>query len=113
MATDTNSNASRVSRVTKDSSLPFRRLADRPSTVFVETVLKELRDKASPELIEELYRNPIPKDVQFFILRQVELDGLKRPNGDNAPCPMCMPNKFLRGALIYIPVMQCCAVIGH
>jgi hypothetical protein len=30
-----------------------------------------------------------------------------------ADCPMCTPNRFLSGALVWLPELQCCAVIGH
>jgi hypothetical protein len=92
---------------------PYRSFADRPLDIFVDQVIQELKDHAQPEKIEALYRSAIPKDVEFFIIRPITLDGKKRPEGDNAPCPMCTPNRFLSGALIYIPSMQCCAIIGH
>jgi hypothetical protein len=93
--------------------LPYRPFSDRPTGIFVEDIIEQLKEHASPERIDSLYRNPIPKNAEFFILRPITLDGKKRPDGDHAPCPMCTPNRFLSGALVYIPSMQCCAVIGH
>jgi hypothetical protein len=103
--------ASSVKRVPEKPSLPYRRFVDRPSTIFVNAVVKELKEHARPEWIDALYRNQISKNVTFFKLREIELDGKKR--NEHAPCPMCSSNRFLRGAFIYIPTMQCCAVIGH
>lgn len=112
MANGNNAVSSSVPR--KSSDLPFRKLKSWPLEDFVETVLVHLRDTAQPETCDLLYRNPIPKDVDFLIVRKnLTLDGMKRPLGDNAPCPMCQPNKFLTCSLVYIPKMECCAVIGH
>jgi hypothetical protein len=105
--------ASSVKRSSEKSVLPFRRFVDRPTTPYIDALMKFLRETASPELHEDLFRNPIAKEVQFYILRKVHLDGKRRPSGDNAPCPMCSTNKFLSGALVHIPELQCCAVIGH
>src|SRR5664280_1285278 len=113
MAKDISPGASSVKRKSEKPFLSFRRFVDRPSTPFIDEVAKHLRETAAPEIHEALYRNSISKDATFFILREVELDGRKRQDGGNAPCPMCATNKFLKGALVYIPKMQCCAVIGH
>jgi hypothetical protein len=96
------------------SVLPFQRQTSFPSSVFIDDVMAHLRETASPETHPGLYRSPIPKDVGFLIVREkIELDGRKRPEGDNAPCPMCSTNKFLKCSLVYIESMECCAVIGH
>jgi hypothetical protein len=106
--------ASSVKSKAEKSTLPFRQFKDRPTAVFVDSIMTQLRETAQPELIEDLFRNAIPKDVKFFTIRpDIVINGKKRPEGDHAPCPMCSPNKFLRGSLIYIPSMQCCAIIGH
>src|SRR5205085_1967341 len=93
--------------------LPFRLVRDWPTSIFIDEVLAHLRERAEPETCELLFRNRIAKTTKFLIVRRVELDGKKRPEGDRAPCPMCTANRFLSGALVYIPDMQCCAVIGH
>jgi hypothetical protein len=94
--------------------LPWRPFPDRPLGMFVEIVLQHLKDTAQPESMESLYRNPIPKDIEFNIIKKdIVLDGRKRPEGDNAPCPMCTPNRFLTGALIHVPKLQCVAMIGR
>jgi hypothetical protein len=93
--------------------MPYRLFKERPTIHFIDDVLQQLKQHAQPEIIDDLCRDPISKDVGFFILKLVELDGRKRPLGDLAPCPMCTPNRFLSGAFIYIPSMECCAVIGH
>ena len=103
-----------VRRKEEQVTLPWRRFTSRPLVPFIDEVIRHLNETAQPETFEALYRNPIPKDVQFFILKpDIVLDGRKRPNGDLAPCPMCTPNKYLTGSLIHIPSMECVAVIGH
>jgi hypothetical protein len=49
----------------------------------------------------------------FSLLRPFEIDRKKRPDGDLAPCPMCQPNKYLRGSLIYLTDLKAIAAIGH
>ena len=94
MANGKDAGASSVKSKTEKPTLPFRQFKDRPTAVFVDSIMKQLRETAQPELIEGLFRNPIPKDVEFFIIRpDVVIDGKKRPEGDHAPCPMCSPNK--------------------
>jgi hypothetical protein len=85
-----------------------------PTGQYIDEVLLQLKETAQPETLPSLFRNQIPKDEEFRIIKKdIELDGKKRPDGDNAPCPMCTPNKFLNCSLVYLPKMQCCAVIGH
>src|SRR5665647_253900 len=102
MADGTKAVSSRVQRQTSDtitSKVPvYRPFYERPLGIFVDQVIQELKDHAQPEKIESLYRGAIRKDVEFFIIRPITIDGKKRPNGDNAPCPMCTPNRFLSGA---------------
>jgi hypothetical protein len=94
--------------------LPWQKIVGWPSRQFIESVLLHLKETAEPETFPQLYRNQISKDEEFRIIKKdIELDGKKRPEGDNAPCPMCTPNKFLTCSLIYLPRMECCAVIGH
>lgn len=94
--------------------LPFQRQLGWPTAIFIDDVMQHLRRTSQPETHEGLFRNRIAKDVEFYIIRpDIELDGRHRPAGDNAPCPMCATNKFLKCSLIYVPSLQCCAVIGH
>ena len=55
-----------------------------------------------PELCDELFRGRLPNDVEYRILKRVDIDRRKRPKGDLAPCPMCTSNRFLRGSLVYV-----------
>lgn len=84
-----------------------------PLPSFHEQIRAHIREHAQPELILDLRHEPIDKDEYFEILCEIDLEGKKRPEGDMAPCPMCQPNKFLRGRLCYFPRLQCCAIIGH
>lgn len=108
----------RKSRGVKSSSetkqLPWRPFIDRPTGIWIDETVERIKQTAQPELIESLYRNPIPKNSTFRVLRHlITVDGTKRPEGDNCPCPMCTPNRFLTGSLVWFPDLQCCAFIGN
>lgn len=94
-------------------ALPFRPVIGGPSSVFIVEVLAHLKETARPETCDLLFRNKLSKSTKFKIIRKIDLDQRKRPEGDRAPCPMCTTNRFLSGALVFLPELQCCAVIGH
>lgn len=99
---------------TDTKSLPWRPFNDRPTGIWIDETVERIKETAQPELIESLYRNPIPKDSKFRVLKHlITVNGTKRPNGDNCPCPMCTPNRFLTGSLVWFPDLQCCAFIGN
>jgi len=92
-------------------TVPWMKIVGWPSGQYIDEVLLHLKETAQPETLPSLFRNQIPKDEEFRIMKKdIELDGKKRPEGDNAPCLMCQPNKSLNCSLIYLPKMQCCAV---
>lgn len=109
----------RKSRGVKGSStdtklLPWRPFKDRPTGYWIDETVTRIKETAQPELIDSLYRNHIPKDARFRVLKHlITVDGTKRPEGDNCPCPMCTPNRFLTGSLVWFPDLQCCAFIGN
>lgn len=107
----------RKSRGVKGSEvklLPWRPFNDRPSGIWIDETVERIKETAQPELIESLYRNPIPKDARFRVLKHlITVNGTKRPKGDNCPCPMCTPNRFLTGSLVWFPDLQFCAFIGN
>ncbi|MCS3451536.1 MULTISPECIES: hypothetical protein [Bradyrhizobium] len=107
----------RKSRGVKGSevkTLPWRTFKDRPSGVWIDETVARIKETAQPELIESLYRNQIPKDARFRVLRHlITIDGTKRPEADHCPCPMCTPNRFLTGSLVWFPDLQFCAFIGN
>jgi hypothetical protein len=106
----------RKSRGVKDSTteLPWRPFNDRPTGIWIDETGARIKETAQPELIESLYRNHIPKDARFRVLKHlITVDGIKRPQGDNCPCPMCTPNRFLTGSLVWFPELQFCAFIGN
>jgi hypothetical protein len=111
-------NGDRKSRGVKDSSskseLPWRPFKDRPTGIWIDETVARIKETAQPEGIESLFRNQIPKDAKFRTLKHlIAIDGKKRPEGDNAPCPMCTPNRFLTGSLVWFPDLQFCAFIGN
>ncbi|MGY3695401.1 hypothetical protein HAP41_0000006110 [Bradyrhizobium barranii subsp. apii] len=107
----------RKSRGTKGSEvkvLPWRTFKDRRSGIWIEETVAQITETGQPELIESLYRNSIPKDAKFRKLWQlITVNGTRRPDGDLCPCPMCAPNRFLTGTLVWFPDLQCCAFIGN
>jgi hypothetical protein len=102
MAKDSGPSASSVSVSQSSDLLPWRPCKDRPTSFFIEEVLQHLKKTAQPETMPGLYRNPIPKDANFYTIRKITLDRRKRPDGDRAPCPMCTPNKFLEGSFVWL-----------
>lgn len=91
----------------------YRIFKTMPLPSFAEQVRAHIREHGQPELIGDLRHDPIHKDEYFEILAEIDIDQRRRPEGDLAPCPMCQPNKFLRGRLCWFPALQCCAIIGH
>jgi hypothetical protein len=84
-----------------------------PTHTFIDEVLDIIRETGQPELCEGLFHGRIPSDVPYKILHRIDIDRKKRPQRDMAPCPMCTPNRFLGGSLVYVPSLQVAAVIGH
>jgi hypothetical protein len=88
-------------------------LQSKPLPAFAEQIRAQLKAHHQPELVPELWREPIDPNEEFDILCHVSVDPSKRPEQDYAPCPMCQPNKFIHGRLCYFPRLQACAIIGH
>ncbi len=93
--------------------MPPRVFKEKPSNIFCDDVTEFVNKTGEPEKHPDLYTNHIPKDAEYIILRRIKIDGKKRPNGDMAPCPMCSPNRFLDGDLVYVPSIAAAAVIGR
>jgi hypothetical protein len=94
--------------------LLWRPFKDRPTGIWIDETVQRIKQTAEPEGIESLFRNQIPKNAKFRTLKHlITIDGKKRPKGDNAPCPMCTPNRFLTGSLVWFPDLQFCAFIGN
>lgn len=89
----------------------YRIFKTMPLPTFIEQVRARIREHGQPELIGELRQDPIHKDEYFEILAEIDIEQLRRPEGDLAPCPMCQPNKFLQRRLCWFPALQCCAII--
>lgn len=91
----------------------YRIFKTKPLPGFAEQIRAQLKAHQQPELIPELWQDHIDSSEEFEILCEVAVDPSKRPEQDYAPCPMCQPNKFIRGRLCYFPHLQACAIIGH
>ncbi|WP_125901186.1 hypothetical protein [Methylobacterium indicum] len=92
---------------------PYRIFRDAPLPDFQEQVIDHIRKTATPETCDGLFRGRIPKDATYRILRPIKIDQKKRVEGDRAPCPMCTPNRFLNGYLVWLPEHRVAAIIGH
>jgi hypothetical protein len=112
------SNNRRPSLVSEPNNLdPFASTArifrSRPSGVFVEEFIAHVKQTGQPETFEGLYHGRLPSNTKYRILRKFDIDGKKRQSADMAPCPMCTPNRFLHGALVWLYELQMAAAIGH
>jgi hypothetical protein len=106
--------SSTLKRKTDSTTLPWRQFKDRPTQIWIDETVQRIKESSVPEGIDSLYRNQIPKDAKFRTLKHlITIDGKKRPKGDNCPCPMCTPNRFLTGSLVWFPDLQFCAFIGN
>jgi hypothetical protein len=102
------------SKTTDKPQLPWRPFKDRPTGIWIDETAQRIKQTAEPEGIESLFRNQISKDAKFrTLMHLITIDGKNRPKGDNAPCPMCTPNRFLTGSLVWFPDLQFCAFIGN
>ena len=93
--------------------MAVRRFKEKPSNLFCDEVVRQISNTGEPEKVDGLYNDRIPKSAEYEILRRVFIDGKKRPNGDMAPCPMCSPNRFLEGDLVWVREMNVVALIGR
>src|SRR5258708_3269815 len=84
----------------------FRAFRTPPGQYLVEEFLAHIRQTGQPETFPGLHPGPIAKTEPFLLLRPFEIHRRKRPKGNLAPCPMCQPNKYLRGSLIYLPDLE-------
>jgi len=84
-----------------------------PARVYVDRVRAHVAQTALPETFPGLHPGPIARDEPFRILSPISVPRDKRPTGDKAPCPMCQPNKFYEGKLVYFFRLQAVGIIGH
>jgi hypothetical protein len=106
--------ANLITNPSQPDAPPYRPFPDRPSGTFVQEVAEKIKETGQPELVVGLYRGKIDRSANFRILRKIQIDRKKRPNGDMAPCPRCgREDHFLEGVLAWFHQLQFCAVIGH
>ena len=65
------------------------------------------------KIIPAWYPGPVDKKEPFIKLVPIDVEKSKRLGRGKIPCPMCQPNKFLSGFLVWFPRLQAVAVIGH
>lgn len=78
-----------------------------------DEIMEAIGNHGAPEQVEALHHGPISKDEPFLIVRDVSIPRGRRSDGRLAPCPMCQPNKFLEGRLVWFSQLEALAVIGH
>lgn len=91
----------------------YRCFSDRPPPSFVDAVRAHIARTGQPETFVDLHPGPIRRDEPFHKLAKIRVPQEKRPDGDMAPCPMCRPDKFLEGWLVYFFELRAAAFIGH
>lgn len=96
-----------------DRDASYRIFKTPPGQYLIDNFLKHVRETGRPETFPGLHHGPIVQTEAFILLKPFEIDRKKRSDGNLAPCPMCQPNKYLRGSLIYLPDLQAVAAIGH
>jgi hypothetical protein len=92
----------------KNSDAPIRVFRTRPGQYLIDEFIAHIRETAQPETFPGLHPGPIAKTEPFLTLKPFHIDRKKRSARDKAPCPMCQPNKYLSGNLIYIPRLAGC-----
>src|SRR3954452_15276463 len=90
-----------------EEQVPFyERHPRRPAPIFVDRVMEHVAKTGHPETFAGMHPGPIASDEIFEILREVIVPLLKREDGRRAPCPMCQPNKFADGRLVWFSRLQ-------
>ena len=92
---------------------PFQRFQWPVPRDLVDRVCMEIAATGEPEGISELHHGPISNDEPFLIIREISIPRDRRGDGAKAPCPMCQPNKFLDGRLVWFTQLEAIAAIGH
>lgn len=87
--------------------------AKKPPPEFVERFKQHVEKTGEPESFEGLYYQKISKDEEFVKLAGFVVSPKKRRDGKKADCPMCSPNKYFEGLLVYLPRLEAVAAIGH
>jgi len=111
--------------IMKGSSLanPYKRqfpkveviaLPSKPSPNDVESFKHHVRSTGCPETFPSITTARATNLDGAEILAEFPIDRKKRPNLDEAPCPICSPNspKFLSGYLVWFPGEKCIRAIG-
>jgi hypothetical protein len=97
----------------EDGSPTFQKWEHRPPPIFGEKVAEHVAKTGQPETFPGLHPGPISTEAAFVILREISVPRGLRPDGTKAPCPMCTPNRFYEGKLVWLPEIEAAAVIGH
>lgn len=100
-------------RAVAKSVATHRIFAHRPAPLFIDAVRAHISRTGQPETFPDLHQGPIRRDEPFHRLARIKVAQEKRPNSDMAPCPMCHPDKFLDGWLVYCFELGAAAFIGH
>ncbi|OYY78973.1 MAG: hypothetical protein B7Y43_03605 [Sphingomonas sp. 28-62-20] len=93
---------------------PFKAFDARPAPDVIRSYAEQIVATGHPELIPDLYHQPIGKDEPFLNLRPLEVAKDRRADGTMMPCPRCAtPNKFLSGWLIFLTDLKAIACVGN
>lgn len=92
---------------------PFEPVSWPPPKPMVTGIVEHINQTGEPETAPGLHKGPISKTAPFLIVRDISVPRERRPDGAKAPCPMCQPNKFFEGKLVWLTEVHALAVIGH
>lgn len=80
---------------------------------FVRAVCDHIDRTGEPETAPGIHQGPFDKSEPFLIVQPISVPRSRRADGKLAPCPMCQPNKFLDGRLVWFERLKAVSVIGH
>lgn len=91
------------------------RLKSEPSPTQVEKFKQHVKETGQPETFGIITTSKAENLEGAKILWKFTLDRKKRPNWDEAPCPICSPEspKYLSGFLVWFPKENCIRAIGR
>ena len=92
---------------------PFQRVQWPVPRDLIGGICASIATTGAPEDVAAPHPGPIAKGEPFLIVRELSIPRGRRADGRMAPCPMCQPNKFIEGRLVWFSALEALAVIGH
>lgn len=98
-----------------DNSSDTIRIRSQPAPTDIERFKQHVKQTGCPETYPLISTSQPISLSDAIILSEFQIDRKKRPNLDEAPCPVCSPSspKFLAGFLVWFPSEMCIRAIGR